>query len=349
MAESPERTEYARYLEDIVEQTYASEEAVLGDVIHPDCTALYGALSPWYSGLVDAPDGSVRFDPDRFDLRIASIVGGWSFRYESTGETLDEQSALERKRVAPTSAEYHSNLDFLLTLNDAAGVVARSVANNRLIWLPLEERWVGKQIVVDTPDLTNLSGDALILMQMLGCWLSGGFPPEDAWRVRASERELTRKRSAEISGATTLERDLRHLEASIPVVHDVSAIPPSLENADWYLAQDVLGDGACFYRSIGSTLFARLAGVNVGKGSFLPLGVQNGVLGAWRTEVYPAGREGAMDAIANALAKWIKFYAYLVLCTEIDPVALDFDSGVVLDEIRRVDPGSGRIPDRSDD
>jgi hypothetical protein len=103
-----------------------------------------------------------------------------------------------------------------------------------------------------------------------------------------------------------------------------------------YYRQEINGDGACFYRSIASALMQRLTGINLGRGATFSRSVQSGASDAWVTEDYSVVvRVGApaVDALAlllNALTKWVKFYVYLVMCSQdIPPGSVTYASGVV--------------------
>nr|UDO47733.1 hypothetical protein [Pandoravirus massiliensis] len=112
------------------------------------------------------------------------------------------------------------------------------------------------------------------------------------------------------------------------------AAGPGAPPLDYYL-QEINGDGACFYRSIASALFQRLTGINLGRGATFSPDVQSGVSDAWATEDYSglvqAGRP-ANDALAlllNGLTKWVKFYVYLVMCSDDIPAgAVTYTGGV---------------------
>ncbi|AVK74724.1 hypothetical protein pqer_cds_302 [Pandoravirus quercus] len=102
-----------------------------------------------------------------------------------------------------------------------------------------------------------------------------------------------------------------------------------------YYLQEINGDGACFYRSIASALVQRLTGINLGRGATFSRDVQSGVNNAWATEDYSGlVRVGgppndALALLLNGVAKWVKFYVYLVMCSDdIPPGAVTYVGGV---------------------
>ncbi|WBR14416.1 hypothetical protein pkur_cds_241 [Pandoravirus kuranda] len=112
------------------------------------------------------------------------------------------------------------------------------------------------------------------------------------------------------------------------------AAGPDAPPLDYYL-QEINGDGACFYRSIASALFQRLTGINLGRGATFSRDVQSGASDAWATGDYgglvQTGRP-ANDALAlllNGLTKWVKFYIYLIMCSDDIPAgAVTYMQGV---------------------
>jgi hypothetical protein len=121
-------------------------------------------------------------------------------------------------------------------------------------------------------------------------------------------------------------------------------VGPGLPPLQYYL-QEIQGDGACLYRSLASALVQALTGHNLGRGVTFPADVQRGVLDAWRGENYGAQvRPGAPLAQAlavalNGVTKWVKFYVYLVMCSDdIPPEAISYTGGVREGAVQRIRP-----------
>lgn len=102
-----------------------------------------------------------------------------------------------------------------------------------------------------------------------------------------------------------------------------------------YFMQPINGDGACLYRSLASALVQRLTGHNLREGVAFDSAAQYGTNDAWRTENYArsisagGAASGVLAVILNGITKWVKFYVYLVLCSDdIPPDSISYLGGV---------------------
>lgn len=92
---------------------------------------------------------------------------------------------------------------------------------------------------------------------------------------------------------------------------------------DAFLKVDVIGDGACMYRAMAHCLFYRLTNINLFMDTNRQVGIKdnNGI-----GENYDS--QSINNIILNILTRWLKFYIYLILCTNISVQNISWKNGV---------------------
>lgn len=284
-----------------------------------DCDALYGTLglSGALTATVSGVERQSRWSDATFLRQVGEILGRFEF-VDAAGQLLSGPGDpnVRAARFDPASAdEVVTTLvtrwpDFFAPSTSSGG----GAGANPLDWAQRLWRCAAARV-------TRQPGEAYRSALV-------------AVRASAAQRQTALNRYAVDVGRVrimTVRNEALFLQR--PPSPQVAA-GPDAPPLDYYL-QEINGDGACFYRSIASALFQRLTGINLGRGATFSRDVQSGVSDAWATEDYAglvqAGRP-ANDALAlllNGLTKWVKFYVYLVMCSDDIPAdAVTFTGGV---------------------
>jgi hypothetical protein len=100
-----------------------------------------------------------------------------------------------------------------------------------------------------------------------------------------------------------------------------------------YYYQNIVGDNACFYRSIANNLIYRITGYNFGQGVNFPTEVLKGNIDAWIDEYatveFQSRNIDLLAILVNIVTKWVHFYIYLIMATDIPVNNVKFFEGVV--------------------
>ncbi|BCU03616.1 atrophin-1 superfamily incomplete domain containing protein [Pandoravirus japonicus] len=285
----------------------------------PDCDALYGALglSGAITATLSAAERQSLWSRATFLRRVGEILGRFEF-VDAAGRPVSGPGDpdVRAARFVPADAD-----------TVAAALIAR---------------W---------PDVFDDVADALAWARRL--WRCAASPatrqPGENFRAAlvAAEAQASGERSALNRYAADIGRVRLVTAANEPLFLQQPPSPrvaagPDAPPLQYYL-QEINGDGACFYRSIASALVQRLTGINLGRGATFSRDVQSGVSDAWATEDYGGlVRAGGppndvLALLLNGVAKWVKFYVYLVMCSDdIPPDAVTYVGGVT--GIGRIEP-----------
>lgn len=285
----------------------------------PDCDALYGALglSGAITATLSAAERQSLWSRATFLRRVGEILGRFEF-VDAAGRPVSGPGDPDVRgaRFVPADAD-----------TVAAALIAR---------------W---------PDTFDDVAGALAWARRL--WRCVASPatrqPGEEFRAAlvAAEAQASGERSALNRYAADIGRVRLVTAANEPLFLQRPPSPrvaagPDAPPLQYYL-QEINGDGACFYRSIASALVQRLTGINLGRGATFSRDVQSGVSDAWATEDYGGlVRAGGppndvLALLLNGVAKWVKFYVYLVMCSDdIPPDAVTYAGGVT--GIGRIEP-----------
>ncbi|AGO83925.1 hypothetical protein psal_cds_312 [Pandoravirus salinus] len=283
--------------------------------VQPDCDALYGALglSGAVTATLSATERQSLWSSATFLRRVGEILGRFEF-VDAAGRTVSGPGDPDVRAARFVPA-------------DADAIAASLVA-----------RW---------PDAfdgaADPHADALAWARLL--WRCAASPltrqPGEDFRAAlvateaqaSSERSALNRYAADVGRVRLVTAANESLFLQRPLSPRVAGGPdaPPLQ----YYLQEINGDGACFYRSIASALVQRLTGINLGRGATFSRDVQSGVNNAWATEDYSGlVRVGGppndvLALLLNGVAKWVKFYVYLVMCSDdIPPGAVTYVGGV---------------------
>lgn len=278
-----------------------------------DCDALYGALglSGAITATLSAAERQSLWSRATFLRRVGEILGHFEF-VDALGRTVSGPGDPDVRAARFVPA-------------DADAITAALIA-----------RWPDAFANAADP-----YGEALAWARRL--WRCAASPltqqPGEEFRAAlvaaetqaSSERSALNRYAADVGRVrlVTAANEALFLQQSPRV-----AAGPDAPPLQYYL-QEINGDGACFYRSIASALVQRLTGINLGRGATFSRDVQSGVNNAWTTEDYSGlVRVGgppndALALLLNGVAKWVKFYVYLVMCSDdIPPGAVTYVGGV---------------------
>lgn len=329
-AAQPQEPTIARIAADALDNYMARADAVPAWVFatddggapppdQPDCDALYGALglSGAITATLSAAERQSLWSRATFLRRVGEILGRFEF-VDAAGRPVSGPGDpdVRAARFVPADAD-----------TVAAALIAR---------------W---------PDVFDDVADALAWARRL--WRCAASPatrqPGENFRAAlvAAEAQASGERSALNRYAADIGRVRLVTAANEPLFLQQPPSPrvaagPDAPPLQYYL-QEINGDGACFYRSIASALVQRLTGINLGRGATFSRDVQSGVSDAWATEDYGGlVRAGGppndvLALLLNGVAKWVKFYVYLVMCSDdIPPDAVTYVGGVT--GIGRIEP-----------
>ncbi|ATE82494.1 hypothetical protein pdul_cds_360 [Pandoravirus dulcis] len=333
-AAQPQEPTIARIAADALDDYMARADAVPGWVLatddggapppdQPDCDALYGALglSGAITATLSAAERQSLWSRATFLRRVGEILGRFEF-VDAAGRPVSGPGDpdVRAARFVPADAD-----------TVAAALVAR--------WPDAFD------------DVADPRAEALAWARRL--WRCAASPvtrqPGEDFRAAlvaaeaqaSGERSALNRYAADIGRVRLVTAANESLFLQQPPSPRVAAGPdaPPLQ----YYLQEINGDGACFYRSIASALVQRLTGINLGRGATFSRDVQSGVSDAWATEDYGGlVRTGGppndvLALLLNGVAKWVKFYVYLVMCSDdIPPNAVTYVGGVT--GIGRIEP-----------
>nr|UMO78884.1 hypothetical protein [Pandoravirus belohorizontensis] len=329
-AAQPQEPTIARIAADALDNYMARADAVPAWVFatddggapppnQPDCDALYGVLglSGAITATLSATERQSLWSRATFLRRVGEILGRFEF-----------VNAAGRPVSGPGDPDVRA---------------ARFV--------PADADTVAAALIARWPDVFDDAAEALAWARRL--WRCAASPatrqPGEDFRAAlvAAEAQASGERSALNRYAVDIGRVRLVTAANEPLFLQRPPSPrvaagPDAPPLQYYL-QEINGDGACFYRSIASALVQRLTGINLGRGATFSRDVQSGVSDAWATEDYGGlVRAGGppndvLALLLNGVAKWVKFYVYLVMCSDdIPPDAVTYVGGVT--GIGRIEP-----------
>lgn len=325
--------------------TAAAISVFLQDIPNPpkrlDCDEIFAQI-----GVTGYSNNDKAWDNEQFYSNAGELLGTWSY--------FDEDGDPVEYRNDPRAVQA-----FLIEDDDPL-----------LFRAKVESRKGGKSILSDNPNDPNYY--VTVRENLASCLKRGPSQQFKDNEVEIYNQNYDNRSKQEQEQRKFLEQFQIAIATSVGIDEqiDEGRYPYASTYPILFWKEEALGDGLCFYRSIGIVLFYNLTGHFLGPGLPLPLGkgpeireppiprvrgsrrrrypsprrerfdyaiVPSDLGNYWETEdyeyiydsvkkVYLANGPGGLST--NAMARWVKFYAYVVNCTNVPVQNVNYFTGI---------------------